>query len=62
MSTLAAVLEAMTSFISSSNGLIAWMGSFLDWVIANPILVVFIFMALVRGVIGIVRRWLPGRV
>ena len=62
MSTLSDILTAMTSFISNTNGLIAWMGSFLDFVVENPILVVFIFMALVRGVIGIVRRWLPGRV
>ena len=60
--TLAALLTAITSFLSTSDGLLSWMGTFLTFVTDNPILLVFVFMALTRGVIGIVRRWLPGRV
>lgn len=62
MSAFATWLGYITDFLSSSNGLIAWMNSVLSFVTDHPILVIFVFIAFARGIVGIVRRWLPGRV
>ena len=52
-------LTTMTTFLTS---LIDWFTSLIEFVIANPVLLVFVLIALAASVIGIVRRWLPGRV
>lgn len=52
-------LSTMTTFLTS---LITWFTSLIEFVIANPVLLVFVLIALAASVIGIVRRWLPGRV
>lgn len=41
--------------------LVTWMGELLTFVTANPPLLVFVLIALAGSIIGIVRRWLPGR-
>lgn len=43
------------------SGLIEWMSELLTFVTANPPLLVFVMIALAGSIIGIVRRWLPGR-
>lgn len=52
-------LSTMTTFLTS---LITWFTSLIEFVVANPVLLVFVLIALAASVIGIVRRWLPGRV
>lgn len=58
-STLATFLSSMTTFLTS---LISWFTSLISFVVENPVLLVFVLIALAGSVIGIVRRWLPGRV
>lgn len=57
-STLADFLSNMTTFFTS---LIAWFNSLISFVTSNPVLLVFLLIALGGIVIGMVRRWLPGR-
>ena len=64
------ILQIITNFLfkagvdgAPATGLIPEMGNFLEnFVLANPILVIFVLIAFSRGIIGIVKRWLPGRV
>lgn len=58
-SALSTFLGSMTTFLTS---LITWFTSLIEFVVANPVLLVFVLIALAASVIGIVRRWLPGRV
>lgn len=55
----------MATFLSSAgtflSSLITWMTSLLAFVTDNPPLLVFVMVALAGSIIGIVRRWLPGR-
>ena len=41
--------------------LVIWLTSLLTFVTDNPPLLVFVMIALAGSIIGIVRRWLPGR-
>lgn len=41
--------------------LVTWMTNLLTFVTASPPLLVFVMIALAGSIIGIVRRWLPGR-
>lgn len=43
------------------NALVTWMSSLLTFVTDNPPLLAFVLIALAASIIGIVRRWLPGR-
>lgn len=56
--TLASLITDMTAFVT---GLLSWMNSLLGFVTGNPVLLVFLLISLAGIVIGIVRRWLPGR-
>lgn len=55
----------MNTFLSNAGtfvtSLVAWMGELLTFVTSNPPLLVFVMIALAGSIIGIVRRWLPGR-
>lgn len=51
-------LNNVTAFV---NSLVTWMSSLITFVTANPPLLVFVLIALAGSIIGIVRRWLPGR-
>lgn len=51
-------LNDVTAFV---NSLVTWMSSLLSFVTDNPELLVFVLIALAGSIIGIVRRWLPGR-
>lgn len=57
-STLATFLSEMTTFLTS---LISWFTSLIKFVVDTPALFVFLLIALAGVVIGMVRRWLPGR-
>lgn len=56
--TLASLITDMTAFVT---GLLGWMNSLIGFVTGNPVLLVFLLISLAGIVIGIVRRWLPGR-
>lgn len=56
--TMAAFLTDVGSFVTS---LVNWMTDLLTFVTSNPPLLVFVMIALAGSIIGIVRRWLPGR-
>lgn len=51
-------LTDVGSFVSA---LVTWMSNLLTFVTDNPPLLVFVMIALAASIIGIVRRWLPGR-
>lgn len=55
---MATFMTEVGTFVSS---LIVWMGNLLTFVTQNPPLLVFVMIALAASIIGIVRRWLPGR-
>lgn len=52
-------LGEVGAFVTS---LVTWMSNLLTFVTDNPPLLVFVMIALAGSIIGIVRRWLPGRV
>lgn len=56
--TMADLIALFGTFVSS---LVTWMTSFLGFVTSNPILLIFVFLVVAKIVVGIVRRWLPGR-
>lgn len=43
------------------TALVSWMTNLVTFVTSNPPLLVFVMIALAGSIIGIVRRWLPGR-
>lgn len=51
-------LNDVTAFV---NSLVTWMTNLITFVTDNPPLLVFVLIALAASIIGIVRRWLPGR-
>lgn len=55
----------MNTFLATvgqfTTSLVSWMGNFLTFVTDNPPLMAFVLIALAGSIIGIVRRWLPGR-
>lgn len=51
----------MTDVSAFVNALVTWMSSLLSFVTDNPALLAFVLIALAASIIGIVRRWLPGR-
>lgn len=55
---MGAFLTDVSAFV---NALVMWMSSLLTFVTDNPALLVFVLIALAASIIGIVRRWLPGR-
>lgn len=58
-SALATFLSDFSTFLTS---LITWFGDLIEFVTTNPVLLVFVLIALAASVIAIVKRWLPGRV
>lgn len=53
-----AFLGSVGAFVTS---LVTWMSALITFVTNNPPLLVFLLIALAGSIIGIVRRWLPGR-
>ena len=56
--TMEAFLLDVGSFVTA---LVVWMTNLITFVTDNPPLLVFVLIALAASIIGIVRRWLPGR-
>lgn len=56
--TMEAFLLDVGSFVTA---LVVWMTNLITFVTDNPPLLVFVLIALAGSIIGIVRRWLPGR-
>lgn len=55
---LATLLSQVGEFFTS---MITWMGNLLDFYEQQPILLVFVILALAGIVLRILRRWIPGR-
>ena len=55
---MATFLPQVSSFV---DALVVWLTSLLGFVTDHPPLLVFVLIALAGSIIGIVRRWLPGR-
>lgn len=56
--TMTTLLSDMTTFITS---LLEWFSSLIGFFTGEPVLFVFLLITLAGTVIGMVRRWLPGR-
>lgn len=54
---LSAILSAIGTFFTS---FITWVGQVLSFITDNPILLIFVILAVAAIVIGMVRRWVPG--
>lgn len=55
--TISTILTAIGTFFTS---FISWVGQVLTFITDNPILLVFVILAIAGIVIGMVRRWIPG--
>lgn len=55
---MATFLTDVSAFV---NALVVWLTSLLGFVTDHPPLLVFVMIALAGSIVGIVRRWLPGR-
>lgn len=55
---MTAFLNQVGAFVTA---LVVWMTNLITFVTENPPLLVFVLIALAASIIGIVRRWLPGR-
>lgn len=55
---MATFLATVGQFVTS---LVVWMGQLLTFVSDSAPLMAFVLIALAGSIVGIVRRWLPGR-
>lgn len=55
--SLAGILADITTFLTS---VLSWLGSVIDFVVGEPILMVFVMFVLVKIAMRICRRWIPG--
>lgn len=64
--TLQTATAIISGFLTEVGALftqiLSWLSSVIDVVESEPILLVFVAIVVVRMCIGIVRRWIPGRV
>lgn len=51
------ILTAIGSFFSAFT---VWVGNVITFISENPILLIFVILAIAGIVIGMVRRWIPG--
>lgn len=56
-STLAALIADITTVFTA---VLSWLNTIIAFVTDNPILMIFVLMVLVRIVVRICRRWIPG--
>lgn len=54
---LSEILTAVGTFFSA---FVVWVGDVISFVTENPILLIFVILAIAGIVIGMVRRWIPG--
>lgn len=55
--TLAALLADVTTVFSS---VLSWLNTVLEFVTGNPVMMIFVLLVIVRIVVRICRRWIPG--
>ena len=55
--TLAALIADITTVFTAVLG---WLNTIIGFVTDNPILMIFVLMVLVKIVVRICRRWIPG--
>lgn len=55
--TLAALIADITTVFTA---VLSWLNTIIAFVTENPILLIFVLMVLVRIVVRICRRWIPG--
>lgn len=55
--TLSALIEDITTVFTA---VLSWLNTIIAFVTENPILMIFVLMVLVRIVVRICRRWIPG--
>lgn len=55
--TLAALIADITTVFTA---VLSWLNTIIAFVTENPILMIFVLMVLVRIVVRICRRWIPG--
>lgn len=55
--TLAALIADITTVFTAVLG---WLNTIIGFVTDNPILMIFVLMILVKIVVRICRRWIPG--
>jgi ABC-type amino acid transport system permease subunit len=55
---MADILTQITTFLTS---FLTWVADVVDFVTDTPLLMVFVIFAILSLVIGMVRRWIPGR-
>lgn len=60
--TAATISTFLTEIAALFTQILTWLGAVIDVIEAEPILLIFVAIVVVRMVIGIVRRWIPGRV
>lgn len=54
---LSEILTAVGTFFSA---FVVWVGNVISFITENPILLIFVILAIAGIVIGMVRRWIPG--
>jgi len=55
--SLSEILTAVGTFFSA---FVVWVGNVISFITENPILLIFVILAIAGIVIGMVRRWIPG--
>ncbi|MEM0173599.1 MAG: hypothetical protein QXI16_03730 [Sulfolobaceae archaeon] len=55
---MAELITTITSFVTA---FITWIGDLLDMVTSQPLLLVFVVLAIVGVVIAMVKKWIPGK-
>lgn len=55
--TLAALLADVTTVFTS---VLHWLNTVLEFVTGNPVMMIFVLLVIVRIVVRICRRWIPG--
>lgn len=55
--TLAALIADITTVFTA---VLSWLNTIIGFVTDNPILMIFVLMVLVKIVVRICRRWIPG--
>ena len=55
--TLAALLADVSTVFTS---VLSWLNTVLEFVTGNPVMMIFVLLVIVRIVVRICRRWIPG--
>ena len=57
VSSLSTLLANISTFLTS---VLEWIGDVIDFVVGQPILLVFVMFVLVKIAMRVCRRWIPG--